>query len=105
MAVADPKVVDAVGTDINTDEVVLSLIDANEWGERAHLLALQEKLNAYFAFIETGQLLEEYPNARGRAIRIDVICRFEPDDNARSFLAKARATAQSANWSMTWRVS
>jgi uncharacterized protein DUF6572 len=73
MPVDNPQVVDAVGTDIRSDEVVLSLIDSSEWGSRGHLLALQAKLNSYFAFIETGQLLEDYPSARGKAVRIDVV--------------------------------
>jgi hypothetical protein len=105
MSVDNPHVIDAVGTDIHTDEVVLSLIDASEWGSHDHLVALQAKLNSYFAFIETGQLLEDYPNAEGRTVRIDVICRYQPDDAGSAFLAEARATANGASWAMTWRVS
>jgi hypothetical protein len=105
MAVESSNLIDAIGTDVHTDEVVLSLVDANEWGDRAHLSALQDKLNSYFTFIETGQLLEEYPKAQGRAIRIDVVCRFEPDNSALDFLANARAVASNANWALTWRVA
>lgn len=105
MSVHNPHVVDAVGTDIHTDEVVLSLIDANGWGGRDHLFSLQAKLNSYFAFIETGQLLQQYPTAQGKAVRIDVICRFEPDDAGLEFLANARAKATAANWGMTWKVA
>src|SRR5688572_15421835 len=98
MTVENSQVVDFVGTDIQTDEVVLSIVDASEWGDRDHLLALQAKLNSYFAFIETGQLLEDYPKAAGKAVRIDVICRFEPDDAGLALLAEARALAGAANW-------
>ena len=104
MTVENPQVVDAVGTDIRSDEVVLSLIDASEWGSRDHLLALQAKLNSYFAFIETGQLLEDYPSAHGKAVRIYLLCRFEPDASGRAFLAKVGATANGANWGFTWKV-
>jgi hypothetical protein len=98
------QVVDFVGTDIHTDEVVLSLLDEREWSDRGHLLALQTKINAYFAFIESGQLLEDYPAAKGRAVRIDVICRYEPDKEGVAFLAHALETAKGANWGMTWAV-
>ena len=104
MSLDKAQVVDFVGTDIRTDEVVLSLLDEREWNDRGHLLALQAKINSYFAFIETGQLLEDYPAANSRAVRIDVICRYEPNEEGVDFLAHARETAKGAGWSMTWSV-
>ena len=104
MAVENAQVVDAVGTDIHTGEVVLSLIDASEWGGQGHLLALQTKLNSYFGFVESGQLIDDYPNAQGKGVRIDVTCKFEPDAAGIAFLSNARDVATGANWKLSWKV-
>jgi len=74
MALENVHVVDAVGTDTITGVVVLTLVDAWDWrDERTHLAALQAKLNAYFEFVESGQLEENYPEARDRPRRLEVV--------------------------------
>ena len=67
MAVDNPNVIDAIGTDQTTGEVVLTISDHLEWDDRnEHLLILQEKINRYIGFIETGELREKYPGAEAR---------------------------------------
>lgn len=74
MAIDNPDQVDAVGIETNSDFAVLTILDSWDWqDERKHLLALQAKLNAYFSFVESGQLWESYPDAAGRQVIIDVI--------------------------------
>ncbi len=73
MALEKSEVIDAVGLERATDIVVLTLVDAWDWEvEKAHLVALQLKLNAYFDFIEGGRLLRAVPYAEGNEVRIDV---------------------------------
>jgi hypothetical protein len=52
------------------DNVVLYVSDHLEWGEKAeqgeHLQLLQDKLNTYVAFIESGEIYTEIPNALGK---------------------------------------
>lgn len=62
--------IDAAGIDRNSGSVVLTIADYWDW---AHLLALQAKLNAYFRFIESGQILKSYPEAHGRTVTIEAI--------------------------------
>jgi hypothetical protein len=50
------------------------------------------------------EILESYPDARGRAIRIDVVCKFEPDKMAEEFLLRARTIVRDAGLALTWRV-
>ena len=77
MAIDKTDTVDAVGIENNTGVVVLTIADQWDWGdERRHLLALQAKLNAYFGFIESGQIWESYPDFVGRQVVIDVVGRF-----------------------------
>ncbi|EEF59771.1 SMI1/KNR4 family protein [Pedosphaera parvula] len=77
MALENTETVDAVGIENNSDFAVLTIADEWDWQvERTHLLALQAKLNAYFRFVESGQILESYPEAAGRQLVIDVIGKF-----------------------------
>jgi hypothetical protein len=77
MAIDKPGQVDAVGIEKNSDFAVLTILDAWDWqDEGKHLLALQSKLNAYFNFIESGQIWVSYPEAAGRQLVIDVVGRF-----------------------------
>ena len=65
---------------------------------------MQEKLNQYLGFIESGELLETYPDAQGRPVRIDVYFQYQPPDEATQFLGKAEATIQNAGVTFEWRV-
>lgn len=90
MPLHQPKIVDAIGIEKDTGIVILTIVDSWDWvDEKRHLLALQEKLNAYFNFIESGEICESYPKAAGRKIIIDVIGRFPVPESAASFFAKA----------------
>ena len=105
MAVDNPDVVDAIGIDRDTGDVVLSISDHLEWDEaNEHLLVLQDKINRYLGFIDSGELLEEYPNAVSRPVRIDVCCKYQPADDGQRFLAQAREVIERAGWSFSWRV-
>ena len=104
MSLDNLEVVDAVGTEKNSDTVVLNLLDAWDWDdERAHLIALQDKLNAYLAFVESGQIYEDYPTAAGKALRIDVISRYPMPEAALAFLEKAATVASQLSIAITQR--
>jgi len=62
VTVEQTKVIDFISVDQN-GPVVLTISDHLEWGSDGHLFQLQEKLNSYLAFIEGGELLNEYPEA------------------------------------------
>lgn len=88
----NPKIVDAIGTEKITGDIILTITDSWDWNdEQKHLIALQDKLNSYFDFIESGQIFEEYPNAKGRRIIVDVVTRFPLPEIGLQFLEKANA--------------
>lgn len=93
-----------IGTDPETGEVVLSITDHLQWGSNEHLFLLQEKLNTYLAFIEGGEMLDAYPSATDRPVRIDVVCKFRPDGAAESFLHRAREIIEEAGLSFRYEV-
>src|SRR5260370_28362758 len=94
--------VDTVGIEKDTGFAVLTIADSWDWAdEPKHLLALQAKLNAYFGFIESGQILEDYPDAAGRPLVIDVEGRFPLPKVGVDFLK--RASESGANMGVTVR--
>jgi hypothetical protein len=104
MTVEDRTTVDAIGVEIASGDVVLTISDHLSWDdEQDHLRALQEKLNLYLAFIESGELLTTYPQATGRHPRIDVVFRVQPSNGALRFLETVRQSTASAEIGFGWR--
>ena len=86
MSIEDTQTVDAIGTEPD-GTVVLTISDHLEWNDK-HLQLLQEKLNCYLAFVESGEINETYPAAKDSDIKINVICKYEPTTDGKSFLSK-----------------
>ena len=104
MSIDNAKVVDAIGTDRQSNEAVLTVIDHLSWADLlTHTRLLAEKLNRYFGFVESGEIYENYPEARGRALRIDIVCRYEPTESATSYLEKAKSVAGEYGCALSWR--
>ena len=105
MPVDNPEVIDAIGLLDAEGQVVLTIFDHLEWKDsNDHLFTLQEKINRYFAFIESGELLEKYPAGAGKRVRIDVCCQYPPSKNGERFLERGRVVAEEARVLLTWRV-
>jgi hypothetical protein len=68
MAVDEPSTIDIMSVD-PTGALVLTISDHLDWSDSlAHERVLQEKLNSYLAFIESGQILEHHPEVSIREI-------------------------------------
>lgn len=105
MAVDDPEVIDFVGTTLDQRAVVLTVSDHLDWASSdEHLLVLQEKINRYLAFIESAELVEQYPDAAGRAVRIEVVLRCEPSREGAAFLRRAQGVIEAAGIEFGWHV-
>lgn len=87
--------VDAIGIDRASGTAVLTIVDSWNWlEEHTHLVALQEKIEAYFAFIESGDVFVLYPKAVNRKLAIEIVTRYPLTEAAKSLLLRA---AESAN--------
>jgi hypothetical protein len=94
MSLEQSHVVDAIGTARSDDSIVLNIIDSWNWeNEGLHLAALQRKLNAYFEFVESKQILESCPEAKGRRLCISIISRFPTPEAGLNLLAAAAILA------------
>lgn len=97
MSIEQTNVVDFIGTSKDGHEVILTVSDHLEWDdENKHLLLLQDKLNSYLRFIESGEIFDAYPGAKGKSIAIKVYALHLPEGEALEFLAHVKNTIQEA---------
>jgi hypothetical protein len=105
MTIEDPKVIDIVATKPDEDVVRLVITDHLDWeNPEEHLTTLQDKLNAYLDFVETGDLVTQFPDVSEKRVLIEVFFLHEPLDTAVHFLRKAESILQEFNVALTWRV-
>ena len=106
MSLDNPAVVDFLGTRPDGSAVVLNLVDDWDWAdELKHLRALQRKLDAYFAFIASGELVVAYPAAAGKEVVIDLIARLPIPDAGIALLDVASEVAAGLPARLTYRVA
>jgi hypothetical protein len=69
VSVEQTDVVDIVGIDRETGRVVLTVSDHLDWSDSVghQIILLQKKLNRYLTFVESGEILEQYPNAKNQS--------------------------------------
>ncbi|MDX2012050.1 MAG: DUF6572 domain-containing protein [Myxococcaceae bacterium] len=72
MTIAEADVVDAVGIEVATGDVVLTIADHLVLA-KDHLALLQSKLDVYVELVRSGELVRTYPAARGRRVVIELI--------------------------------
>ena len=87
MSIEQLNLVDAIGIDNENGFIVLTISDHLEWNDAHHLL-LQKKINSYLDFIESGELITNYPDAKDRNVLIKVVSMFKPSIKSKSFLEK-----------------
>jgi hypothetical protein len=97
--------VDAISDSKGDGTVSLSIIDGWDWSDEAkHLFALQAKINAYFDFVQSGQILETRPSARGKELKIQILTKYPLPEKATKFIAIASKAAQQLNIEITHSV-
>jgi hypothetical protein len=106
MTVEDIKQIDFARLDEKANEVKLVISDhlgweRNELDEQGeHLLTLQEKLNSYLAFIESGEIYQKIPQAVGRSIVIQVVGKYPLSEEANKFYRLAGGVIEDAGFSL-----
>jgi hypothetical protein len=93
MSIDQTDVIDSIGVDPAKNEAQLFIFDHLEWntGEKSdkeHMYLLQEKINTYLRFIESGEIYEAYPKSREKALVIRLVGRYEMCESAVVFFEK-----------------
>lgn len=97
MSVTDAKIIDMWGVPKwDNSKIILGISDHLEWGDKTeqgeHLLVLQEKINTYIAFIESGEIYTEIPGALGKSPVIRVHGKFELPEQGEIFIDRVAET-------------
>ncbi len=109
MTVEDTRQLDFARLDENANEMKLVVSDhlgweRNELDEQGeHLMTLQDKLNSYLAFIESGEIYRKLPQAVGRNIVIEVVGKYPLSDEAKKFYRIAGKIIEAAGFSLRFR--
>ena len=80
MSVIDTNVIDMIGT-TSEGVVTLTISDHLDWDEiEEHLLSLQQKINTYIEFIESGNVYDILPLSKDKPKAIRVYFKYLPKD-------------------------
>ncbi len=106
MSVDQKDVIDFVGRSKATGDIVLTISDHLDWDENLeHLYALQEKINCYLGYVESGQHVETYADAKDKKVQILILFRFHPPPGeVQEFLVGAQETIESLGHSFSYQV-
>lgn len=96
--------VDGITLDPKTGEVVLVLFGPPGWGP-GHLEGLEDRLNNYVGFVDSGELREQFPAAAGRKVRIQLVSPATPSATGIAFVEEAKAFLGDAGISLEVVVS
>jgi vacuolar-type H+-ATPase subunit E/Vma4 len=99
MTVEQTNVIDVLGIDNSSGKVVLTISDHLDWtDEEHHLLTLQEKLNKYLSFVESGELVEIYPDSNGRDVIIEIFLEHSFPETVKDFFHQVSTIIESAGF-------
>lgn len=92
MAIDDPNVIDGMALNKENNALVLLLTDHLSWdGENAlsefdHLNLLQDKINAYISYLESGKYEETYSTEQIAFAIIEIHFKYTITENCEKFL-------------------
>ena len=100
MSIDQADAIDFANIDRASGDLWLTITDHLPWEENEgdHLVLLQNKLNAYLRFIESGEVFEKVPDSRGRGIVINLVAKFPLSEQADFFVRKARTAIEGAGF-------
>ena len=103
MSVDQKDTVDLISTSPD-GKVMLTISDHLPWDENnEHLLVLQDKLNSYLMFIESGEIFESYSTAKNKSLIIEVVMKYKPNEVALVFLTRSKETIENTGVQLRWR--
>jgi hypothetical protein len=107
LSVTEPNKIDFIAKPNGEDRVYLIISDHLDWvtDEGEHLLVLQEKLNNYLHYIESGQLIENYPQYKETPVRIRVRGKYPLSAEAAKFYGLAEARVEELGFSLEFSLA
>lgn len=89
--VKNPEVIDLVTHDPATDEIIVIMIEDRDWSaDPEQPDQLLKKINTYLHFIEDGDLIQHFPQAAGKPVRLQLDCNGPPTGEAQQLIEEAQ---------------
>jgi hypothetical protein len=107
MSIDQSNIVDSIGIDPTKNQVQLIVTDHLGWTgddrlDNEHMYLLQEKINAYLRFIESGEIYKAYPQARGKSLVIRVVAKFGLSTKAQKFFDTMQNNLRASGYKITF---
>lgn len=103
MSIEQTKIIDFVGVEKATGSLVLTISDHIKWDERcdeSHINMLQEKINTYMSYIESGQIFEDYPKCKDCSCVISIVGNSQLTPKGAEFFSVARTILENAGYQL-----
>jgi hypothetical protein len=106
MSIDQTDTIDFATIDTASGDLWLTISDHLSWEENEgnHLVLLQNKLNAYLRFIESGEVFKKVPDAKGRSVVINLVGKFPLSQKADFFFEKARAAMEGSGFRLQFNL-
>lgn len=106
MSIEQPDQIDFATIDHASGDVWLTIADHLPWNgsDEQHLRMLEEKINSYLRFIESGEMTKKIPDAKGRRAVINLIAKFPPSDQAMGFVREAADIIKGAGYELRFNL-
>lgn len=102
MTVDQIKVIDIVSKD-QDGNFTLTICDHLDWHDiKGHLVLLQDKINTYLGFLDSGEIYEKYPDAKDHRVEIEAMFAHKPTSDALSFLSKTKSIIEEMGFSFRY---
>lgn len=96
--VENPRIVDLITHNKETNEVILVMIETRDWGsEPKQLKQIEDKYNTYLGYILDGFLVKDYPQYDGYRACIRIDCKLAPREEEQDFFRAVSQYAESQN--------
>ncbi len=81
MALSNLSIVDATSISDEQKRVILTIVDDISWDtdpeeKKKHIKMIETKINNYFKYITSGQVLNNYPESVGYGVAIVIQCKY-----------------------------
>jgi hypothetical protein len=108
MSIEQPNVIDLLVHDKAKQRALLLISDHLDWEkdeDYGHLKLLQDKLNHYIWFIESGKMLETIPDLKGLPVFVVVWGKYALSDQAKACYDFAKKPAEEMGFSLEFDLS
>ena len=106
MTIEQTSTIDILAIDKATGNVKLVITDHRAWDTDSdeHLQLLQQKINTYLRFIESGEMLETRPDTRGRDVVIAIVGKHPLSEEAQEFFDAAQGVVKKAGFDLEFEL-